>query len=148
MSKWKSLMLLCCVMVPPIAVGCSAKEHAHVTGVVTINGEPVEGAVVTFAPTEGGRSAFAKTDADGSYELQYTPGEMGAKIGANKVTISTYNAPTLDDNNKVVDPGQPERFPPEYNQDSTVTKDVTPGDNEIDFDVETTQETFERKQES
>jgi len=43
-----------------------------VTGVVKINGQPVEGAVVTFAPKEGGRSAFGKTAADGSYELEYT----------------------------------------------------------------------------
>ena len=127
-----------------VIAGCAAKEHGHVTGVVKINGEPVEGAVVTFAPKEGGRSAFAKTAADGSYELEYTVGVKGAKIGPNSVCLTTYVAPTLDDNNRVVDPGKPERFPPEYNERPTVTTEVAPGDNQIDFDVEATQESYPR----
>lgn len=138
--------IFCCLVALPIFAGCAAKEHAHVTGVVKINGEPVEGAVVTFAPKEGGRSAFAKTGPDGSYELEYTAGVQGAKIGVNTVNITTYVPPTLDDNNKVVDPGAPEKFPPEYNQNPGITAEVTPGENSIDFEVESSQDTYERSQ--
>lgn len=140
--------IFCCMVALAILTGCAAKEHAHVTGVVKINGEPVEGAVVTFAPKEGGRSAFAKTGPDGAYELDYTAGVKGAKIGVNNVYITTYAAPTLDDSNKVVDPGKPERFPPEYNQNPNVTAEVAPGENVIDFQVESSQETYERSQDS
>ena len=140
--------IFCCLVALPILTGCAAKEHAHVTGVVKINGEPVAGAVVTFAPKEGGRSAFAKTGPDGAYELDYTAGVKGAKIGVNNVYITTYAAPTLDDSNRVVDPGKPERFPPEYNQNPNVTAEVAPGENVIDFEVESNRETYERSQDS
>lgn len=145
MKNWCFLLVGLALGVPAIA-GCTAKEHARVTGVVRINGEPVEGAVVTFAPKEGGRPAFAKTAADGSYELEYTAGVKGAKIGVNNVYLTTYKAPTRDDDNKVVDPGKPERFPPEYNESPSVTAEVKPGENQLDFDVEATQQSYPRSQ--
>ena len=119
------------------SIGCigSSAEHGHVTGVVTINGSPVENATVTFAPVEGGRSAIATTQADGSYELHYTPGVKGAKKGANTVRITTYEAPELDDNNRVVTPATPERFPPEYSRGKEITVDVTSGENTFDFTI-------------
>lgn len=129
-----------------LVMGCSSKEYGYVTGVVSINGEPVQGAVVTFAPEGGGRSAFGKTGADGVYELDYTPGVKGAKIGPNRVSIATYMAPTLDDDRKVVDPGSPERFPPEYNVNPTEVREVESGSNQFDFDVQTTQDSFPRRQ--
>lgn len=120
------------------SIGCigSSAEHGHVTGVVTINGSPVEEATVTFAPVEGGRSAIATTQADGSYELHYTPGVKGAKRGANTVRITTYEAPELDDNNRVVTPPTPERFPPEYSRGKDVTVEVSSGENTFDFAIE------------
>lgn len=141
-------LLVGCALFIPVLAGCSAeKEHGHVTGVVKINGEPVEHAAVTFMPEGGGRSAFAETGPDGSYELKYTPGVNGAKLGTNLVTISTYVEPTLDDNDKVVDPGKPERFPPEYNLNSSQKVEVEPGENVFDFDVETSQESYPQPQE-
>ena len=139
-------LIIAATFIATLGVGCSSKEYGYVTGVVTINGEPVQDAVVTFAPQEGGRSAFGKTGSDGVYELNYTPGVKGAKVGANQVSITTYKAPTLDDNRKVVDPGSPERFPPEYNVNSTEVREVESGNNEIDFDVQTTQDSFPRRQ--
>lgn len=119
-------------------VGCSgtSSEHGHVTGTLTINGSPVQDAVVTFAPAEGGRSAMAVTQTDGTYELNYTPGVKGAKLGMNSVRITTYIAPELDDNNRVVNPGTPERLPPKYSAGQELTVEVKPGDNTFDFAVE------------
>ena len=138
-------LLVCCAAATLLLAGCSGKEYGHVTGVVSVNGEPVEGVAVSFAPEEGGRAAFAETGADGSYELDYTAGVKGAKLGLNVVTLSTYAEPTLDDNNKVTDPGRPERFPPEYNEDPSVSVEVKPGENTFDFNVETSQESYSRK---
>ncbi|MEW4455511.1 carboxypeptidase regulatory-like domain-containing protein [Bremerella sp. JC817] len=133
----KNQLLAAAVMLSLSAViGCGASsEHGHVTGVVKINGSPVEGADITFSPAEGGRSALATTQADGSYELNYTPGVKGAKVGVNKVRITTYIAPRLDDNRRVTDPGKPERFPPEYASGREITVEVKPGENPIDFDI-------------
>jgi len=119
-------------------IGCSgaSSEHGHVTGTLTINGSPVQDAVVTFAPVEGGRSAVAVTQADGTYELNYTPGVKGAKLGKNSVRITTYVEPEKDDNNRVVDPGKPERLPPKYSGGNELTVEVKPGENTFDFPVE------------
>jgi hypothetical protein len=139
-------MTMTVALICVLTAGCSSKEYGYVTGVVTINGQPVEGAVVTFAPQEGGRSAYGKTGPDGVYELDYTPGVKGAKIGANLVSITSYQAPTLDDSNKVVDPGSPERFPPEYNVNSSEVREVESGSNEFNFEIQTTQDAFPRRQ--
>lgn len=126
------------------ATGClgSSSEHGHVTGVVTINGSPVQDATVTFAPVEGGRSAIATTQADGTYELHYTPGVKGAKRGSNTVRISTYSAPELDDDNSVVTPAKPERFPPEYSLGRDITVDVKSGENTFDFEINADKQTY------
>jgi len=123
--------------------GCmgGSGDYGHVTGVVTINGSPVQDATVTFAPAEGGRSAIAMTQADGSYELNYTPGVKGAKLGQNSVRITTYVAPELDDDNRVVDPGKPELLPPKYSRGET-TVDVKPGENTFDFAIEADKEKY------
>ncbi|PQO36799.1 carboxypeptidase regulatory-like domain-containing protein [Blastopirellula marina] len=119
-------------------VGCmgGSSEHGHVTGTLTINGSPVQDAVVTFAPAEGGRSAIAVTQSDGTYELNYTPGVKGAKVGVNNVRITTYVAPELDDNKRVVNPGVAERLPPKYSRGQEISVEVKPGDNTFDFAVE------------
>lgn len=121
-----------------LLAGCTgaSSEHGHVTGVVTINGTPIPDATVTFAPKGGGRAAVGMTQQDGSYELNYTPGVKGAKLGVNEVRITTYEAPELDDNKRVVSPGRPEKLPPKYSSGQEVTVEVKPGENPLDFAVE------------
>jgi len=55
-------------------VGCggstSTVATVPVTGTVTLDGKPVEGAAVSFAPkTKGCRAAFGRTDASGKFKL-------------------------------------------------------------------------------
>jgi len=127
------------------AIGCQfgSSEFGHVTGVVNINGQPVEDAVVTFVPVQGGRAAMAITETDGTYELNYTPGVKGAKIGENRVVLSTYSEPSVDDN-RVVDKGTPERFPPKYSQGEEVVV-VESGENVFDFDVKADTDNYSRR---
>ena len=66
--------------------GCSQQATLTtepVEGVVTLDGQPVEGAIVTFQPvTEGqGTSAGGRTDASGKYTLTVTTGDGGAGAG-------------------------------------------------------------------
>ena len=60
----------------------------HVTGVVSIDGQPLAGARVLFRP-EHGRPSSGVTDADGRYTLQYKAGKSGAMRGKHSVSITT-----------------------------------------------------------
>ncbi len=73
------------------AAGCSSNpavypEVADVVGVVTLDGQPLEGATVTFAP-EAGRASSGVTDSTGRYSLNYTGSIRGAMLGAHRVMI-------------------------------------------------------------
>src|SRR5215470_13236777 len=77
------------------AVGCGNDQVAPVSGRVTLDGQPLANAAVTFQPvrTEGkgnpGPGSGGFTDADGRYTLKVTGTEArGAVVGKHKVTIS------------------------------------------------------------
>ncbi|NIP86928.1 MAG: carboxypeptidase regulatory-like domain-containing protein [Planctomycetales bacterium] len=61
-------------------------ETAPVTGTVTLDGAPLEGASINFVPATG-RSSSGKTDAQGRYELHYTGTIEGAMLGPHRVMI-------------------------------------------------------------
>jgi hypothetical protein len=72
--------------------GCSGNSRparTPVSGTVTYQGKPVDGATVTFAPmTEGAPTATAVTDSSGKYVLNtYEEGD-GAVPGDYRVTFS------------------------------------------------------------
>ena len=74
-------------------VGCKESGPAvgTVSGIVTLEGEPIEGALVEFMPLGPGRgsSSTEKTASDGFFELQYTVDRKGALVGKHQVQIST-----------------------------------------------------------
>jgi hypothetical protein len=117
------------------AVGCggSGPELAPVTGVVTLDGKPVEGKQVSFTPktftpdTESGRSSVGFTDKDGRYELYYTAQKKGALITEHIVTIATPEG---------IYPPVPENIPSKYRIDTELTAVVEDTNNVIDFPLE------------
>ncbi len=72
-------------------------ELSEVTGTVTLNGTPLEGAVVSFVPQGNGTVSSGLTDARGQYSLRYRPGIAGAVPGDNLVQISKPGAEAGDD---------------------------------------------------
>lgn len=108
--------------------GCGSNTKP-VTGTVTLDGKPLEGASVVFAPSEGGRTnSVATTDSSGAYALQYTSKEAGAMVGDYKVLIFKP---------KATDKGEVETLPRKYNEESTLTATVTnDGENSFNFDLE------------
>lgn len=99
-----------------LAAGCgkSAGEKTYpVTGVVTYNGTPVEGAVVTFAPTGGGQGAVGTTDASGKYSLTTRKKDDGALPGEYLVTIVKYDRPPTQSGGQASAQGGDE-YPPDY----------------------------------
>jgi hypothetical protein len=114
--------------------GCNSEKLprlGRVSGVVTLDGQPVPDATVTFAGAkEGEPDSIGKTDASGAYELYYSRGHKGATIGDHPVFISTYK-PANDDEPQA----QKELIPLIYNGKSELKETVKRGTNKIDFQL-------------
>jgi len=120
------------VFLLPLLVGCSPTpedqpDTAEVIGMVILDGEPVPGAVVTFAP-ETGRPSTGITDNAGRFELIYNKDTKGAKIGKHTVRISTQRYIENADGSTTE---QQETIPEKYNAGSTLTIEVKPGKNDF-----------------
>jgi hypothetical protein len=66
----------------------------HAEGQVRMDGKPVEGAGVVFAPTAGGPIATATTNESGHFILS-TTNRDGAPIGEHRVTIAKTELQTM-----------------------------------------------------
>jgi hypothetical protein len=117
--------------------GCSA-GRVRVEGTVTLDGEPVDGGSISFfqgsgpgsdkgnAPILGGKYVIAgdraRNLAPGSYSVQIYWIQRLAKAGLNAASADTS-------------PAVKQLIPPQYNTKSTLTRDLTPGLNTLDFDL-------------
>ncbi|MCA9013132.1 MAG: hypothetical protein KDB01_25450 [Planctomycetaceae bacterium] len=127
--------------------GCSntgdRPELGEVSGIVTLNGEPLPYAGVHFRPESGGRTASGYTGADGKFEstyLKYPNQVMGAKVGSNHVVITTNVDPSdlegvsrkdLDE-----DAIREEKVPECYRGPGSILKvDVKEGRNSLAFEL-------------
>ncbi|PQO32817.1 carboxypeptidase regulatory-like domain-containing protein [Bremerella cremea] len=116
------------------ALGCAEEDYGDlgkVTGVVTMDGQPYPGAMITFTPSEG-RPSKGITDQSGNYELIYIRDTKGAEPGQHRVMITTV-PPDQPDNYsgpKFKDP-----IPSKYNLRSELTENVVLGPNEFNFDL-------------
>ncbi len=139
-----------------LVAGCSGGpthglDLQKVTGKVTLNGTPVEGAVITFSPkSEIERTAFATTDAEGHYELTtMSPGD-GAVAGEYTVIVIKQDKASIAAPLEPSDPnyGKSTGYPGTKNNAKFITPQkysspgtsglsatVEAGSNEIDFDL-------------
>jgi hypothetical protein len=78
--------------------GCGSAKYAPVSGRITLNGNPLPSAFVTFNPIpksgsiEAGPTAVGTTDQDGRYTLRVSSNQSGALIGNHRVAITVVNA--------------------------------------------------------
>ncbi len=111
--------------------GCGGGDLAQVSGTVTLDGQPLEGAQVSFWPldAEAGsdRPSAGVTDGSGQYRLMYTAEEPGVLPGRHKVEISTASGGE--------EGPKAERLPPRYNTNTELTAEVTSGRNTLDFEL-------------
>lgn len=83
-----------CLAALGLLVGCSGGGGADVgavsvSGTVTLDGQPVEGATVAFSPAgQGARSASGKTDGSGKFTLTSVEAGDGAVPGSYAVVIT------------------------------------------------------------
>ena len=101
---------------------------AEVSGVITLDGQPLQGARIIFRPRSGDEkdvqisSAVGRTDSLGRYRLQYTRDVYGAPLGISSVQITAS-----DDKMREIVPRQ-------Y-RDRSHTEAVMDQDNEINFEL-------------
>ena len=104
-----------------------------VSGVVTLNGEPLPKAAIFFVPTDAeDQASNAVTDETGRYELQFAGSHPGALIGSHRVEIRTGGEGYDDEGNFFE---TRERLPPQYHSQSRLTAEVAEGSNELNFDL-------------
>src|SRR4051812_1108752 len=82
-----------------VIVGCSqggGPVLGRVSGVVTLDGKPVDGAGLEFI-SDGGGVAYGKTDDSGHYYMSFGSSRTGAVVGKNQVRISASDKVTVGD---------------------------------------------------
>ena len=81
-----------------LLTGCTKKSDvplAPASGVVTLNGKPLENARVNFYPKESSsRFSYGTTDAEGRFKLSTFGVNDGGLIGSHTVTISKVDLPS------------------------------------------------------
>ena len=113
-----------------------------VSGVITLNGKPLENAMVSFLPGSEWGSSSATTDSDGRYELtQGVENEKGAVVGQHTVTIYAQDYAQdseITDLKKTPISSAPQKnsIPDKYNINSTLKVDVKAGSNTFDFKLD------------
>jgi len=115
--------------------GCGTSEPyflGTVSGTVTLDGQPLKGAMVTFSPADGRRESFGITNASGYFQLRYNSRTKGAEVGEHQVRISPQG----------VEPKQPRpadgestRIPVQYSGKNFLSREVKPGSNRINLNL-------------
>lgn len=117
-----------------LTLGCSGKPamregFAEAYGTVTLDGQPLPGAHVTFENEKG--TSFAVADSTGNYVAEYSRTLKGAAVGKNRILISTKVATPGDDpstlklNPQTGDYEKAELVPAKYRKDAPIEVDVT-----------------------
>ncbi len=112
-----------------VALGCSrggSGNLATVSGVVTQNGVPVNGAKVTFHSTveeggKGGHSYSAITDSNGKYLLASVGKDHGIPPGLYKVTITKLDLKAVN-------------LPPDFDQGQMEASGMAPNVLSMDYE--------------
>lgn len=133
-----------------IAIGCGKPKADYSLvdlvdghGTVTLDGQPLAAAVVTFEDAVDGTFSYGLTDTEGNYVLQFDSEMQGVKTGKKVVRISTSRVLLgLNSRPGQADEGEDgsatgsaakEQVPTRYNRNSELTVEVTPDSGPFDF---------------
>lgn len=122
--------------------GCSGKQVGDlpplgtVSGVITLNDQPLANAFVTFVPVQNGRPSSAMTDSNGYYSLSYDATHRGAAVGRHLVSIKTEIAAEYNEGQLIPGTGINELVPAKYRSSSPLEVEVTAGDNRLDIPLQ------------
>ena len=155
-QKYSCLPLLLIIALCSFGCGQSESSVEYVEGVITLDGNPLEGATVFFSPQgTDGTGASGLTQSDGSFTLNSQGAKPGAgtAIGNYSVMVSKvempefpnideddprYGTPEHDRLNQEASTAKPKVIVPEkYNNSETspFTAKVESGSNTFTFDI-------------
>ena len=133
--RYTKILPLAFVFLLPLA-GCSGganlPELGQVSGTVTLDGQPLDGATIEFVP-EKGRPSSAITDESGNYKLRFSATTNGAVLGKHDVAIRSFRDPVSAEGDQPGVEGRDELLPARYHENSELTAEVAAGSNTIDF---------------
>jgi hypothetical protein len=137
---------VCCVSFVALSVsGCgeAQPDRATVSGVVTYQGKAIEQGDIVFQPTDKAMSKFYAQGkiVNGKYEFL----ERGPVVGVNRVEVHGYKrtgkkrldlaGKNLSEKVEVMEEVVP-YIPPEFNEASTLTIEISPGANrDVNFSL-------------
>lgn len=83
------LPVLCCV---PLIFGCGgpASTAVPVSGTVSVDGQPVEGGLITFISVDDSTPAAGAPIKNGTYQAEVEPGEKKVMVLGTKVVGEEY----------------------------------------------------------
>lgn len=124
------------VVVLVFALGCGSQDpnRGEVSGIVTVNGQPAATGAVAFSPVDGQSPTSGGKIVDGKYTVKASTGTSRVAIRVPKIVgqRKLYNTP-----DSPVQPLMEETLPAEYNDRTTLTLEVKPGENEHNFELTT-----------
>jgi hypothetical protein len=130
-SRFSSLSI---AIVVGVLAGCSHDDgkHGTVSGMVTLDGQPLPSGSIHFAPTDGHTSPSEGAISDGKYSVLASLGESRVSISAPRVVgkrkmYDTPDSPMVDN--------VAETLPAHYNSQSTLTLKVVPGPQQQNYDL-------------
>lgn len=142
-SKLRTWAALFAVIFIP---GCGSSDFqiADVSGVVTLDGEPLSNAMVQFQPQRSGDSlvvgptSFGTTDSAGHFVLKTRKHGDGAVVGSHRVSLSTFDQRLVDpQNSDRVEVLAKERVPSRYRAPTELVFEVPGrGTSEAKFDLQ------------
>ncbi len=125
--RWAAAILVLAVL----QTGCdSSPKLGQVTGVLTMDGEPIKNGSIEFIPSAGGRPSLALTDEHGRYTAYYLPNVPGAVPGKHRIRFEIAKAKPGDPG--LVRPKGKGRPKGEVTLEPS-TIEVVAGDNQVDF---------------
>lgn len=138
MSRCSIFTLIAWFILLPVGCGPAGPTRAEVSGVVSLNGTPVSEGSINFFPTDGNSGPEAGgAIRDGRYHI---PRAQGPVIGKNRVELRSFQK----SGRRIQDPTAPPGtlteeitnvFPAEFNQESTLVREVQKGKNEMPFEI-------------
>ena len=143
------------LLVLGLVVGCDTAPKSNydlvglvnATGLVTLDGQPLAEAVITFEADDG-QFSYAKTDSSGRYVLQFDTVKRGVTPGKKTVRISTTrkilglnaeeeSAPAGEGTEEAgaKPTNGAEKVPAKFNRQSELKVEVTEEQTQYDFDL-------------
>ncbi len=119
-----------------LALGCGpGRKFAPVSGKVTLDGQPLAGATVSFQPiappgsVEAAPGSIGTTNDKGEYNLTASTGQTGAWVGKHRVMITCLSQQVGAGDSRPPRGGWPlaDKVPSRYNTESQETYEVPSG---------------------